>query len=155
MRKWKEHWGGMPKFVAENKRPFHTLRVILTKQTPPAGKSHAFVTVHFQEEGLEHNVAEVAEKLGQTLTLATEQITLNTDEQGLADLLFAGHKIGHHSTWFPWKGNDPHSKYVYRQEAGRVVNPEYPVYIISKGPMETSFDGSCFRAYGGALHHRR
>src|ERR1039458_7777227 len=29
---WIEHWGGMPEFVSEDKKAFHTLRVVLTEQ---------------------------------------------------------------------------------------------------------------------------
>ena len=135
---WKKHWRGMPRFTAENKKPFHTIRIVLTEQKIPAGKPEAFVTLHFKKNNLVKKIAEVSKLLKKSISLETERIELNTDEHGLSQLLFfgEGRKIGHHSAYFPWKENDPHSKYVYLQEAGKVINPIYPVYIISKGRWE-------------------
>src|ERR1039458_6617975 len=107
---WEEHWRGMPEVVATKKTPFHTLRVMLSKQPPPVDKTKGFipfVTIHFTENGFNRQLSEVAKRLDQSITSETERITLNTDEVNLANLLFGErHNIGHHSTWFPWKGNE-------------------------------------------------
>ncbi len=131
------HLGGMPEYVSENKI-FHTVKVWLTKQEPPKGKNRAFVTVHFRKERCADHLADFAHKLNKKIFWDTRERTLDNDEQGLAALLFNGaHKIRHHSCWFPWKPDEQHSRYAYRQENGEVVNPKYPVYIISLGRWKT------------------
>jgi hypothetical protein len=141
---WRKHWHGMPEFICEDQRAFHTLRVVLTRQKPPVGKSEAFVTIHFTRDNFK--VSEVARRLKRRdITQDTGRITLDTDEAGLGLLLFGRkHKIAHHSTWFPWRENVHHRRYEYRQDLSTpckwrksgVVNPEYPVFIISKGRWE-------------------
>jgi hypothetical protein len=141
---WRKHWGGMPEFVAEDKRPEHTVRVWLPDQTAPPGKKTAFVTVHFRKRDLKENLAKFSEILfkafGRTVlagfSYETPELTIpKIGEQALTDVVFGPEKrkIGHHSFWFPWRENDPHSKFAYVQEGGKIMNPRYPVYVISKG----------------------
>src|ERR1700677_4267599 len=141
----------MPECVAENRKGFFTVKVLLTKQPPPTGKrklKHGFVTVHFMKEGFTKHIYTFAKKVNQEISWH-RAVTLDTDEKGLAALLFDGkHKIGHHSTYYPWKPNVCHSKYVYQQEAGRVVNPKYPVYIISIGRWERLLTARALKRMG-------
>lgn len=136
---WRAHWHGMPEFVSENKKSRSVLRIYLENKKRYDGKQ-AFVTVHFRERDPSEHLKVISERLqvSPSLSMKTEKIELNLDEASLAEKLFDGkHTIGHHSCWYPWKENDPHSAYVYRQRSGASpVNPEYPVYIISKGRWE-------------------
>ena len=126
----------MPEFVAENQKAFFTLKVMLTKQPPPKNKPasfKSFATVQFTKSGFTKYVAEVARKINREIHWHGV-VTLDTDEKGLAQLLFnSKHKIAHHAVWYPYQADIQHRKYVYRGGP----NPEYPIYIISKGRWET------------------
>jgi hypothetical protein len=130
-------WIGMPEFMAEDLKAFHKIKVWLTTQKPSARRRLGYrpsVMILFRKKGLAKNLSEVSERLNAYIDSDTRATTLHTDEQGLAKLLYNGaHKIARHSTWFPWRPNDCHCAYAYRQEVGKAVNPEYPIYIISKG----------------------
>ena len=149
------HCGGLPEFVSEDKI-FHTLRVLLLKQPLPKGKKpdfKPFVTIHFREKGLEQNVDALAERLKTYIDSDTKAITLNTDENGLAAMLFGGkQKIRHHSCWYPWKPDEQHRRYAYRQANGEVVNPRYPVYIISKGRWKNPQTARALERMGVPYH---
>jgi hypothetical protein len=136
---WREHWRGMPEFVQPDKRAPYTLRVNLMGRRGYDGRQ-AFVTIHFQAKNLCGNLAKVSQRLNVVLHYPkAKEIMLDMDEAGLQKLLFANprHKIRYHSTWFPWRERETPSDFVYRQEdETAVVNPEYPVYIISKGRWE-------------------
>lgn len=145
------NWVGMPEFVAENQKAFFTLKVVLTKQPPPTGKPatfKSFATVQFTEDGFAKYVGEVARKINREIHWHGV-VTLDTDEKGLAHLLFKGKgKIAHHAAWYPYRPDIKHSKYLYRQESGKVVNPRYPVFIISKGRWETPLTARALERMG-------
>src|SRR6266404_4444561 len=144
------HWDGMPEFIRDETRPKHTIKVWLTKQKPAKGKDRGFTTVHFQTKNKEL-LEEFGKKIGSKLTFGIKELTRDTDERGLAKILYGnGHVIRHHSTFFPWKDEIAHRKFwtqaceVYYEKAPkgmrivrRPLNPEYPVYIISKSRWET------------------
>ncbi len=148
-------WRRMPEFIQPNHKPVHTVKVFLTKQPPPACKKSnpgftPFVTVQFNRHDFAKHLSEVAEKVNKTIFSDTKEITLETDEAGLAVLLFGGkHKIGHHSCWFPWQPDTHHRRYVYRQSvAGAVVNPFSPVFVISKGRWENPLTARALERMG-------
>lgn len=125
----------MPEYVSEDKTSFFKLRINLQGRKRYDEKQ-AFVMIHFRKRDLQKHRSDVAQRLG--ISSQVEEATLDLDETGLAAKLFDGvHKIGHHACWFPFKGDDPHKKYEYRQEAGKIVNPIYPAYVISKGRWKT------------------
>lgn len=139
---WRDHWHDMPEYRAEDKRPARTVRVWLPNQKPPAGKPRAFVTVHFKNDGKAVDDFVQLIKLSGAVSIPdkkAEYTLSNFTEEGLGKLLFKGeHKIAHHSCWIPWKENEKHSDFVYRQKSGNApVNPKYPVYVISKGRWES------------------
>jgi hypothetical protein len=142
---WRAHWPwDTGEFVAENKKPYHSIRINREGAGPGYAGRPPFVTVHFRKRNLAEKLAEVAKKLGRLeIAKGEKEISMRVSEGEISRLLFGSeegfesgkYKIGHHSCWFPWKGNDPHSLYEYRQPK-QAVNPTYPVYIISKGRWE-------------------
>lgn len=139
---WTQHWPwDLNEFIADDKRPAHTVRVNREGLKGYGGRP-PFVTIHFANYKLDKNLAEVAKKLGKPeIAMGQDEVSMDISEKDISDRLFGKdeYKIGHHSCWYlnggKPKRNDPHSKFEYRQQ-GAVVNPRYPVYIISKGRWE-------------------
>ena len=138
---WRGLWAdaGMPEFVSEDMQG-HILKVNLFNRRDYKGYQ-AHVTIHFhKDDNLLDNLKAVSRLLGRDISPKTKDIVLDVNETELAQLLFGGacgvQRIRNHSTWFPWRGREKPSDYVVRSVNDRgekvIVNPKYPVYIISK-----------------------
>lgn len=143
---WMEHWWGMPEFAQGDEKPWRTISVHFEREFLDVNvryrgqmkkirermrvASKDPLKVHFRSpEGRD----DFARLVGQRITNATKNIKV-MDRAALSEMV--GQKIDGITKYI----NHPFTEKVYVLDrcyvTDKLVNPKYPVYIISKGRWE-------------------